>query len=405
MATLWDQRSRLKADELQALTSALATLSALKTPDSGAPALLQISTSPAKAVATTNASIARWQPQGAARIPPALGLVRQKDNSENQALTPIARVAAMLKTRGMVLHSAELLKVAREASADPLAKVKTLIQELVERLLKEAQDEANHKGWCDHEAGLAEQARDEKAATILELNSKLALSEARRERLNATAQAIDKEIAELNSRLNESSVLREQESKDNVKAMQDARDAKAAVDTAMTTLKQFYARAANEAKGAESFAQLYGRAPDMPDAGFDGAYGGTQGAARGVLAMLEVLAADFERAAQQADDAEKASKADFEELQKTNSAALAAKEETSKATQDSIMDANAEDSENRAALSLNQQGLDKALTELDALHKSCFDTGMSDEERKVKREEEIDALQQALEILDAHGSH
>jgi predicted GNAT family acetyltransferase len=43
--------------------------------------------------------------------------------------------------------------------------------------------------------------------------------------------------------------------------------------------------------------------------------------------------------------------------------------------------------------------LDKALQELEELKPTCIDTGMSYAERVKKREEEIKALEKALEIL------
>jgi len=40
--------------------------------------------------------------------------------------------------------------------------------------------------------------------------------------------------------------------------------------------------------------------------------------------------------------------------------------------------------------------LDSTLEELNDLYKACYITGESDEERKQKREEELDALKQVL---------
>merc|ERR1719454_2330062 len=64
-------------------------------------------------------------------------------------------VIDLLKSKGTQLKSEALVSLATQlgditvGGNDPFAKIKTLIQELIERLLQEASNEANQKGWCD----------------------------------------------------------------------------------------------------------------------------------------------------------------------------------------------------------------------------------------------------------------
>jgi len=53
-----------------------------------------------------------------------------------------------------------LSSTAVHLEADPFDKVKTLIQKLIERLLRESTDEATKKGFCDEQLGKAHQDRD-----------------------------------------------------------------------------------------------------------------------------------------------------------------------------------------------------------------------------------------------------
>merc|ERR1719266_1580153 len=94
-------------------------------------------------------------------------------------------VIALLRNKGKQFHSQLLTSLASKLSdgADPFAKVKKLIQELIERLLQEAGNEANQKGWCDKATQDAEQKRDYAAEKIAKLNAEMAALEALRDEL------------------------------------------------------------------------------------------------------------------------------------------------------------------------------------------------------------------------------
>merc|ERR1719352_562071 len=73
-----------------------------------------------------------------------------------------ARVAKYLASRAQKLNSRVLAAIAARASDDPFKKVKKMIKDLIVRLMEEANEEAEHKGWCDTELSTNEQTRKEK---------------------------------------------------------------------------------------------------------------------------------------------------------------------------------------------------------------------------------------------------
>merc|ERR1719188_285367 len=63
------------------------------------------------------------------------------------------RVREFLDAEGKRLHSQRLGLLAQKMEADPFAKVKKLIDDMITRLLEEANADADHEGFCDTEMG------------------------------------------------------------------------------------------------------------------------------------------------------------------------------------------------------------------------------------------------------------
>merc|ERR1719261_1037480 len=103
----------------------------------------------------------------------------------------------VLREQGAKLRSTLLTSLASKIAEDPFAKVKVLIQELIERLLKEANAEANQKGWCDKATKDATQKKDYAAQQVEELNGEMATLEALRDKLTEELAVLDTEIQEL----------------------------------------------------------------------------------------------------------------------------------------------------------------------------------------------------------------
>jgi hypothetical protein len=91
----------------------------------------------------------------------ALAQLRSSDKSPLQE-----RVAAFLASRADVLKSKLLSLVAQKAADDPFKKVKKMIKDLIFKLMEEAREEAEAKGWCDTEMTTNKQTRDKKSADI-----------------------------------------------------------------------------------------------------------------------------------------------------------------------------------------------------------------------------------------------
>jgi len=322
-----------------------------------------------------------------------------------QANTPRDRLVQLLRTKSTELKSTVLATLASKVAADPFAKIKKLVQELIERLLQEAADEANHKGWCDKELTNAKQQRTYKADAVKALNSQLESAEAKRDKLAEEIEVLTTELAELNDSLSKTTEQRQAESAENAATVSEAEEGQAAVEQALDVLDHFYKTAAKASVLVQVRSTTHkGVDDDLPDTGFSGANQGSQGAATGILGMLEVIKSDFVRTIKFTEKAEKAAETEFIEFERTTKVSIRTKE-TAKTTDEAEKAATVtEISDALEDMKAEQELLDKALQELEELRPACIDTGMSYEERVARREQEIEALNEALCILDNEGA-
>merc|ERR1719181_598260 len=104
------------------------------------------------------------------------------------------KIISLLKAKGAKLSSATLSVLAMKLAADPFAKVKTLIQQLIERLVREKTDEATQKGWCDTELAKAEHDRWYRHTDTESLSSNIGVLEARKASLETKAVELKQSI-------------------------------------------------------------------------------------------------------------------------------------------------------------------------------------------------------------------
>merc|ERR1719433_1130583 len=76
------------------------------------------------------------------------------------------RIRDFLVAEGQRLHSQSLTLLAQQVMADPFAKVKKMIDNLIKRLLEEANEDAKHEGFCDEEMGKSKVTRNKLTSDI-----------------------------------------------------------------------------------------------------------------------------------------------------------------------------------------------------------------------------------------------
>jgi uncharacterized phage infection (PIP) family protein YhgE len=118
-----------------------------------------------------------------------------------------ADLITLLKRLAQEHHSTALTQLASRVSAvlkfgaaggdDVFAKVKGLIQDMIDRLLKEAAAEATEKAFCDDEMAKTEEKKGDLEADIAKLTSKIDLAAARSAKLKEEVKTLQEELAAL----------------------------------------------------------------------------------------------------------------------------------------------------------------------------------------------------------------
>merc|ERR1719160_844040 len=164
--------------------------------------------------------------------------------------------AEFLADRAQQTNSRVLSLIADRVQADPFKKISKMIKDMIQKLMQEAADEAEHKGFCDTEMGTNKITRDSKTDEVAELTASI-------EGLNAEIAQLSKDIADLgaavsaiDAAMSKATAVRMAEKEKNTATIEDAKVAQEATGQALTVLKEFYDKAAAGAalaqKGAAS---------------------------------------------------------------------------------------------------------------------------------------------------------
>merc|ERR1719240_1856109 len=312
--------------------------------------------------------------------------VSPKDATRNAARQRVSTLLRNLAQKDGVFAFSQL---ATQALQDPFAKVRGMIEAMIERLLAEAGEEADAKAFCDTEIEKSRSKQSDLTARLDMVAVRIEKAAAGKAKLSSAVKELDAEVAKIDMGTAEAIALRTKQHDDYVKTSAEYKQSADAVANAIQVLQDYYSSGA--------FVQVK-RQSQIPTPSF-----GTASADIGttIVSMLEVAEADFTRLLAESETAEKAQAAAFEKLSQENAIAKSAKTAESKAKTSEAKSLE---------LSLLNYKEDHAASskELDAVHAyfeklkpQCETKVMSYGERKARREQEIEGLKEALSILEA----
>jgi len=406
-AELFDQRSKTRSDELTAIAGALEELKGTVSGKYQANKKLVGLAAKKNDVKKADNAKKKAEDQLTKDIV-AEATDEAEDVSFLQRRDPHAaarrKIMQLLRSKASSLKSGEIGTLLLKLKADHFVKVRGLINDLIKRLEEEAKAEAEQKAFCDEELEKAITKRDDNQIEIEKNNADITKANAKVDQLTEDIGELSTDIAELNKAKKEAEEIRSEEKKTNEYTIEEATAGLAAVKRAIQLLKEFYENAFIQkydpfrAEGAAADGKTVGDI--APDAGFDDEYHGNQAASKGIIGLLEVIQSDFERTIKTTEDEEAEAAEEHEGFIKETDGTIDEKEGTKdeKTGEKKDTEATIVEKKDDRADAKTMKG--EALEELEKLKPQCIDTGLSWEERTKKREQEIEALKEALQILD-----
>merc|ERR1719410_1041559 len=274
------------------------------------------------------------------------------DLSEKEHLPALAQ---------LTLH----MDAAIRTSDDPFAKVKGLIQDMIETLEEQAEAEAKAK-------------KDEKTTEIKKLSTKIDSMTSRASQLKAEVAELEKSLSALAKAQAEMDKIRLEEKEEYTKAKAAMDAGIKGVQLALKVLRDYYAK--------------------------DKAHDANEGGGAGIIGMLEVVESDFSKGLLEMTSTEENAQGTYDQETKDNEIEKTTKEQDIKYKSEEAAGLEKATAEATSDKSGVQEELGAVLEYLKGIEDRCIAKPEPYEERVRRREAELNGLREGLRILEEETS-
>jgi len=274
---------------------------------------------------------------------------------------------------GALVQLASQMTVAMQSSG-AFEKVTGMISDMIAKLEKAAGADATKKAFCDKELAESNAKKEDRADGASKLSTKIEQASAKSSQLKEEVAALETELSKLAKSQGEMDKLRAEE-----KAAFE--ESKAELDTGITGLQA----------ALKVLREYYGQDGKSHESG--------EGAAGGILGLLEVIEADFSKNLAQITADEEAAVAGYKTVSKENEIERATKEQATKYKTGESKQLDMTSAELSSDRSGVQDELDAVTEYLTKIEAQCIAKADSYADRKESREGELAGLKQGLEIL------
>jgi outer membrane murein-binding lipoprotein Lpp len=304
-----------------------------------------------------------------------------------------AAIAAVLSQAAEKAQDPRLSTLATQARLDAFTKVKKSIQDMVDKLIKEKEDEIKHKDFCveeinnnERDTEMKERDRDDLIAKIDDLAMQI-------DSLAKAIEVLKAEVAEMQVQMKRAGEDREKANKEFQMTVADQRATQKLLAAALNILKGFYEKAALVQKKTEQ-KEVSGQAPPPGFKSYE-----KNAASGGVMGMMSGIINDAKAMEAEAIRGEESAQKTYEEfvMDTNGSIEMKTKDIVGKTEAKAKAEGDKVEAETERDSVLGE--LEQLANENADLHKSCDFTLKNFELRQTAREEEIEALKQSIAMF------
>eukprot|EP00811_Abedinium_folium_P031036 NODE_5017_length_1819_cov_7.210993.p1 GENE.NODE_5017_length_1819_cov_7.210993~~NODE_5017_length_1819_cov_7.210993.p1 ORF type:complete len:505 (+),score=208.65 NODE_5017_length_1819_cov_7.210993:98-1612(+) len=317
---------------------------------------------------------------GAERV--VYSFLQEGDDSDDNVENMVRRLSKNTHSATLAQLASRIGAVMSQAAVsedNPFGKVKGLINNLLEKLETEADAQADQKTFCDRETKYSQEKLAAIQHNIAKLTAKADADNGESEQLKDEVGEVLRELADLADSQVEMDKVRKEEHGVYQQTLKDLEEGLAGMRLALKVLREHF--------GNPSFLQQ------------PAVHVKSTGAVRGIVAMLEVIESDLVKSITECKDVEQSAVNDYTKMSHENQLTKASKDQDVKHKRSKAAALDKSAGEFGSDLQSAQAELSAAVKASDSLREQCVVKVETYEERRQKREAEIDGLKEALDVL------
>jgi len=322
--------------------------------------------------------------------------IKMKSNTDLKNNEVVAAVKNIAKKH----HSVQLAQLASKigtvityGGTGIFDKISGLINDMISKLEKEAEEDAGEKAYCDEELAKTEAKKVELDDDIEALVAKVDQASSQSAQLKEEVAEAQESLAEVSKEQVEMDTMRREQNTDYKQAKSDLEAGIAGVEKALSVLRDYYGGASAASMIQDDWSML--QQPAKP-----AAHAKSGGAGGSIIDILEVCESDFSKDLAGEESAESDAVESYDKQTQENKITKTMKEQDVKYKTQEFKGLDTEITELSSDKSTSSKELAAVMEYYGKIKDRCIAKPETYEERTARRTAEIEGLKEALQILD-----